>query len=409
MDTPVAAPRARARRPSVIAVAAVVGLGMIAAVVAWELRGDESWQRSGPPIRVHAWAPYWQPDAAFASFSAHSAMFAEVSMFAFRAGGATDVGPYAGVDPAAIDRMRDAAHQAGVSFTLSVIDDMPAGGMATVLADPATRAAHADAVARLAEDHGADGIDLDYEKFAFSDGRDSWAATRPNWVAFVTELAARLHASGKTLTVSAPYMFDGSDGDRGYWVYDYAAIGQIVDHVRVMAYDYSTSAPGPIAPIGWVRDVVAGAKALLPDEKIILGVPVYGYDWVDSVTGVCPGGPADQPAKRNRSMSRAIDDSIARGVPLRWDEAAQEQTYSYTEQLAGTDAAGNATTCTVQRTVWFADSRAVHARAWLAEREGLGGVSLWSLGSEDALTWQALAAAAADQEVWPEPATTSAP
>jgi spore germination protein YaaH len=108
-------------------------------------------------------------------------------------------------------------------------------------------------------------------------------------------------------------------------------------------------------------------------------------------------------------MTRAIDDSIARGVPLRWDETAAEQTYSYTEQLSGVDPAGNATSCTVQRTVWFADSRAVHARAWLAEREGLAGVSLWSLGSEDALTWQALAAAAADQEVWPPPATTTPP
>ena len=49
-----------------------------------------------------------------------------------------------------------------------------------------------------------DGIDLDYEGFAFSDGHDSWASTQPVWRAFVTELAAALHANGKLLSVTIP-------------------------------------------------------------------------------------------------------------------------------------------------------------------------------------------------------------
>ena len=38
------------------------------------------------------------------------------------------------------------------------------------------------------------------------------------------------------------------------------AIGKVADYVRFMAYDYSTSSPGPIAPIEWVRTIVKAAK-----------------------------------------------------------------------------------------------------------------------------------------------------
>ena len=45
-------------------------------------------------------------------------------------------------------------------------------------------------IVNLVVNKGFDGIDLDYEGFAFSDGRSSWTATRPNWAAFVAELGA---------------------------------------------------------------------------------------------------------------------------------------------------------------------------------------------------------------------------
>jgi spore germination protein len=50
-----------------------------------------------------------------------------------------------------------------------------------------------------------------------------------------------------------------------------------------MAYDYhwDSSPPGPVAPINWVRDVLAYAKTRIPPHKIVLGIPLAGYDWVD--------------------------------------------------------------------------------------------------------------------------------
>ena len=88
---------------------------------------------------------------------------------------------------------------------------------------------------------------------------------------FVRELADALHADGRTLTVSIPPVFDGGQtDDSGYWVYDYASITPHVDHIRVMAYDYSTSTAGPVSPLPWVEEVIAGVTEAiwgLPDRQ----------------------------------------------------------------------------------------------------------------------------------------------
>ena len=209
-----------------------------------------------------------------------------------------------------------------------------------------------------------------------------------------------LHRDGKTLTVSVPPVYDGDQTpDSGYWVYDYEAMGKVVDSIRIMAYDYSTSEPGPIAPIDWVRDLVGAAKDLVPDTKLVLGVPVYGYDWPATVTGTCP---ADQQPKRSPlSTKSAAALAASRGIAPTWVDSVAERTFTYVEQLTGNDTAGNSTTCVVDHVVWYADAEAVHDRTWLAEREDLAGISLWSLGSDDALVWEGIDAARADIETWP--------
>ena len=58
-----------------------------------------------------------------------------------------------------------------------------------------------------------------------------------------------------------------------------------------MAYDYSVAAgdPGPIAPLAWVEQVIAGTSAASGDpSKLVLGVPLYGYNWPVATSGACP-------------------------------------------------------------------------------------------------------------------------
>ncbi len=54
-------------RLAALGTAATVILGV---VIAYALSHQTPWKRSGPPVTVSAWAPYWQTDSAYASFSA---------------------------------------------------------------------------------------------------------------------------------------------------------------------------------------------------------------------------------------------------------------------------------------------------------------------------------------------------
>jgi spore germination protein YaaH len=291
--------------------------------------------------------------------------------------------------------------------------------MASILADPALRSAHVQTIVDLVTNGGGGdgfgGVDLDYETFAFSDGRDTWATTRPNWIAFLTELADRLRPLGKQLIVSVPPVYDDGQTDAsGYWVYDYAAMGEVVDRIRVMAYDYSYAGgePGPIAPIEWVRSLVDAITDLVPPEKIDLGIPTYGYDWVVSVSGVCP--PDQQPTSRAMSTVRAARTVAERGITPIWDPVTEERSFDYVDTLSGNDSGGTPVSCTVTRTVRYLDAVAIHRRAWVAYRNDLHGVALWALGNDDPLTWEGLRAARRGEQRWNEPtepdlATASVP
>ena len=191
----------------------------------------------------------------------------------------------------------------------------------------------------LVQTNGYTGIDLDYEQFAYSDGIASWAGTRPNWVQFVAELGAALHAQARLLTVTTPPIYNGTRAaGSGYWVYDWAAIAPHTDRLRVMAYEFSHSSSGPMAPIWWVEQIVAYAVQVVPRSKIQIGVPAYGRDFVDAITGTCPSGivPTRHDV-RNSNVSALVQQEGA--TPTR-DGPSGEITFSYVDRFTGPDGSG---------------------------------------------------------------------
>jgi len=312
-------------------------------------------------------------------------MFHQLSPFWYETRGATDVGLAANVTPELVAPFMDAARSSGARIVPAVADAMDAGGMAAVLADPSTRAQHVQTLVALARDQGFDGLDIDYERFAFADDKATWAATSPNWIAFLTELADALHAEGRILTVAVPPIYDGDQNpESGAWVYDYAAMGDIVDAIRIMAYDYSFGEPGPIAPLSWVRSVVRAAKDEVDDDsKLILGIPAYGRNWVVSTQGSCP---ADAPGRTDPNL-REIDELLAQyGATAVFDEGTGESTFTYDRP-----ATDGVSTCTQTREVHFVDEQGAVARMDIAREEHLGGVSFWALGFDTPDIWPAIA------------------
>ena len=369
----------------------MAALAALAAVGLWYLR-----EKDPPPlpdIPMAAWAPYWVLDDAAATIRSQGRLFSELSPFWYEARSATDVGFSANVSGEMVAAALGAARASGALVLPSVADAMPSGGMAAVLTDPVTRSQHVNTLMELVRQQGFDGLDLDYEKFAFADDRSTWATTSPAWVAFLTELAAALHSEGKVLAVSVPPIYhDGSSTDLGAWVYDYAAMGGIVDRIRIMAYDYSFAEPGPIAPLDWVRTVVRAAKNVVEDDsKLVLGIPLYGRNWVTATAGVCP---ADAPGRADPNLHEVAALIEQYGAVSTFDEATGEDTFTYQRP-----ASDGVTSCTQERVVHYVSAQGAVQRVDIAREERIGGVSFWALGFDTPAVWSAIGEYARAQEV----------
>jgi spore germination protein YaaH len=372
------------RRTTVLAAALVAGCTAAGSLVPAQAADETRRYMSG-------WLPYWSTETSTASFLTNSDVFSDISPFWHDArwdGTKVYIKNHLS-DTQMADALAKLRGQ-GVKILPSITDGTGRGNMAKTLASESKRAAHVQEIVNLVLARGYDGIDLDYETFAFSDGQSSWAATKPNWTAFVKELGAALHAQGKLLSVTTPPM-SGTTG--GYWVYDWAGIVDSVDLLRIMAYDYSVGSPGPIAPLWWVEKVATNAVAIAPKDKIQLGIPVYGRNWFVAKTGKCP---VDQDINDSNysmtsgsALSSLAKDGVAPGQITR-DSASGEQSVSYSITYKGLNSKGEMTECTVSRKAFFADATSVADRVKVARSAGLAGAALWTIGGEAADQWPAV-------------------
>lgn len=317
------------------------------------------------PSLVVASVPYWNMSYGTASVLSNQDTFSEVSPWMYGLNSAGEIVPQyppgqAGAIDAQLARLR-AAHVPLVPTLSNVVDGnwvyQPL--VTRILYDPTVRARHVAAIVALVQRQRYAGIDIDYESLHASD--------RNAFTAFITQLAAALHAKGKVLSVDLFAKPDNRGYDQRNLAQDYHAIGAVADQVRLMGYEYhwATSAPGPVAPIGWIRAVLRYAKTQIPAKKIILGVPLFGYDWVDG-----HGTPV--------SWLQAFQLSKRYGVTPHFDDGSQSPWFGYT------DSSGR------RHVVWFENGPSTAAKFQAAESAGIGGVYLWVYGLEDSSIWTAL-------------------
>ena len=138
------------------------------------------------------------------------------------------------------------------------------------------------------------GVDIDLEG-----GGNQYQAESEAIVRRVTDTA---HARRKKASAALPALTaSGSVGGEN-WV-RYAQLGAILDHISVMSYDmaWNGSAPGPISPGFWMRNVYNWATSQIPASKLSMGLPAYGRAWTihDYPTGRYRGTSGTYYAARN--------------------------------------------------------------------------------------------------------------
>jgi spore germination protein len=159
------------------------------------------------------------------------------------------------------------------------------------------------------------------------------------------------------------------DATRAGWAagHDYELLGRYADELHLMAYDLHNegSDPGPIAPTWWVERVVRHATSVVPPDKLVLGIGLFGYDWG-------PGGTAD-----GLTLSEVEERMRDHDGELRFDRRSRSPVFTYAAD--GDD-----------RELWFEDARSIRHKLRLVDRYDLAGVFYWRLGGTTAEIWRAV-------------------
>lgn len=227
-------------------------------------------------------------------------------------------------------------------------------------------------------EYDLDGINLDIEYFTphhFGAGfTDSDFPTSRYLNTFLTRVTSALKKSDSkykiSVDVNATVIL--SDG-----AYDMVKIGEVVDEIILMAYDYRVPASlraGPVAPIRGavnehsITESINSLVGRVPVEKVILGIPLYGYEWQtlnkNNKSTVVSGSGALATYKRVQELLETRKD-----LEKHWDSVAMSPWLIYNQSGA-------------IKQIYYENDRSIQAKLDFVKEKNLGGVSLWALGYE---------------------------
>lgn len=237
-------------------------------------------------------------------------------------------------------------------------------------------------------------IDIEYS------GENS-QALRENFVTFIRKLDWYLDTKYKNIQLSVDVYASAASSQQSLW--DIQAIGQHVDYIIVMAYDFhqrSSEQAGPVAPLfsensKWNKDINQHLKVFLdqvPRDKILLGIPFYGYGWrTDS----------NQP-KANTYKNTGFTVSYKKAkelLSLAEGKTSDDKTWAGATQInKAFDENALSPYITYQQdgefyTIYYEDPQSIAFKLEYARQLDLAGIAIWALGYEDnnRELWQAIA------------------
>lgn len=221
-----------------------------------------------------------------------------------------------------------------------------------------------DEAIRLMKEKGYLGLDFDFEYLG--------AENRVPYVDFLKKAKSRLKAEDERyiLTVAlAPKIRDDQVGVL-YEGHDYQAIGEVVDFIFFMTYEWGWSGgpPRAVSPINEVRKVMDYAIPRVPNDKIMMGIPLYGYDWT---LPYVEGGKF----AKSIGFTDAVDLARKYNQRIEYDTVAQSPYFRYRDEEGK------------EHEVWFEDARSLQAKFNLVKELGLRGFFYWVLAKEAPQNW----------------------
>lgn len=329
------------------------------------------------------WIPYWQKFQGCETVKSKLNFFNELSPFAFEVKS----------DGSLINTLKinespwtDLLPKAGDSkiLILPTILWTDSKTIHTILNSAAARKRHIRDIIHLIETKNFDGIDIDYE------GKD--ASDKDIFSVFITELSCALKAKGYYLscTVEAKTADDPPNGWQQTramaWANDFSILNKYCDEIRIMAYDQPFQTKGAKewqddseypyaanADILWVEKVIKYALQKIAPEKIVLGIPTYGWEFT------IKGTSKNWSYKRFKSTTYPQAVELAKSysmIPKR--DHSGELSFIYQKE-------------TENYLDYFPDGESIRQKIQLAKKYRLGGIVFFKLdGLEDKKMWESL-------------------
>lgn len=104
--------------------------------------------------------------------------------------------------------------------------------------------------------------------------------------------------------------------------------------------------------------VISYGVTEIPSQKILMGIPLYGYDWqIPYIQGTMA---------KSLSPQQAVELALEKGAEIEYDDYQQAPYFYYTDNGQ-------------QHVVWFENLRSINAKLNLVENYDLAGGSLWNI------------------------------
>ncbi len=221
---------------------------------------------------------------------------------------------------------------------------------------PAARAAFIHNLVTLARARGWAGYIFDLENLS--------PAAMKAYPQLVREANDALNPYGREVWVTALF------GDNSAPLQQLQAAS---DTLVLMAFDqhWSTGDPGPIAGQDWFETNLDKRLSGLDENRTILALGSYGYDWT-------LGGKGTSPRANSVSFHDATLNAHNSGVDVKLDETSLNPTYAYQDD-DGHD-----------HEVWFQDAPTLYNEIKVSDDYRPRGYALWRLGTEDPGVWNLL-------------------
>jgi len=246
----------------------------------------------------------------------------------------------------------------------------------------------------LVKERGIDGINIDFEYCGNS------SDYRQKFSRFVAAITRKMH---EKVPVSRVTVSVYASSVKEIKLYDIKALAQGSDGIFMMAYDFATSSADmamPTAPLYGYRSgkywydvstAVVDFLTEMPAEKLILGVPWYGYDYVvyepkeKAETRPYYSWRGTPTAQTYGVASDLISPEAVgkKGYRSGWDSIGQVGWRAY--YVPETD---------TWRMIFLEDIRSLGIKYDFVKEKNLGGVGIWALGFEEGKNdmWQLLTA-----------------